>query len=56
MTELFGAHESTAKDAAAGEHRLVPAEDVLAQVDLLGRLAHPAARGEVQLVEQVGVA
>ena len=43
-------------DAAAAQHRLVPGEDVLREVDLLRRLRAAAARHEVELVEHVGVA
>eukprot|EP00965_Chrysotila_dentata_P148466 4901957-Pleurochrysis_carterae.AAC.5 len=43
-------------DGAARVGRLEAGEDVLRQVDLLRRLGDAAARGEVKLVEQVGVA
>ena len=43
-------------DAAAAERRLVPGEDVLREIDLLRRRGAAAAREEVELVDNVGVA
>ena len=49
-------HVLAEDDRAPRQGGLVPGEDVLRQVDLLARLGDAAAREEVQLVEQVGVA